>query len=130
MILLASLLTVLPALLLEPVFYGTNILAVAPSINLTHLLLLAGYSGVAVALVLRLMFTASYERVGGAATGGLEYLSCMLAIVLPMVVLRESLSPEILVGAVLILSGLYFIEGHRHMHKHMHWPRAHRKVKP
>lgn len=80
------------------------------------------YSAIFVTLLSRLMTVASYERVGSATVAGLHYVESFLAITLPIIILSERMTIEMLIGGCLILSGVMLIET-------KHRPRlyAHRK---
>lgn len=71
------------------------------------------YSGIVVALISRIMNVVSYEHIGGAAISVLGYLESFLAILIPIVVLGEKLSKEMVLGGILILSGIYIVEYHK-----------------
>lgn len=82
------------------------------------------YSGVMVALISRFIGVRSYEHVGTTVTSALWYLETLLAILLPVLILGEKLSVEMIAGGMLILAGVYLIEHrksthHKH-HLHMH----------
>jgi drug/metabolite transporter (DMT)-like permease len=84
------------------------------------------YSGIIVCLVAQTMRVESYERIGGAITGVIEYLEIILAIILPLILLGEKLSVEMVIGGIMILSGLYVVEYHKSKtHKHMRRLRTH-----
>lgn len=84
------------------------------------------YSGIVVALFVRMLNILCYEKVGGATIGALAYLEMLLAILLPIFVLGETLSLPMIVGGILILLGVYVIEHHKtrhHKHFHSHFNR-------
>ena len=87
------------------------------------------YSGFLVTFVARILWIKSYQHMGSAAGGGLSYLEMLLGVVLPMVVLGESLSIELLIGAILILLGVYIAESRpaakNGMKKHHYGNRLH-----
>ncbi|MCA9330541.1 DMT family transporter [Candidatus Saccharibacteria bacterium] len=79
------------------------------------------YSGVMVAVVARSLNIASYEHIGAVVSSSLGYLESLLAIVLPVLILGERLSREMVVGGVLILVGVFVVEHHKSRHhKHHH----------
>ena len=78
------------------------------------------YSGIAVALIGRALNIWSYEHVGGAVMSSLGYLETFIAILIPVFVLNEKLSPEMVIGGVLILFGVYIVEHHKHPHAKHH----------
>lgn len=85
-----------------------------------------GYSALGVALLARMLTIASYERIGSVASAGLAYVEACLAVMLPVFVLQEKLSVEMIVGGVLILLGVYMVEHHKLAHhKHSHVFRHH-----
>lgn len=84
------------------------------------------YSGFVVALLSRYLNIASYERVGPVVNGGLAYTETLLAVLIPVFVLGEQLSREMVIGGILILVGVYIIEHHKSSnHKHSHILRHH-----
>ncbi len=79
------------------------------------------YSALGVALLARMLNVVSYERIGSVASAGLSYLEACLAVILPVFVLHEQLSLEMVVGGILILLGVYVVEHHKSTHhKHAH----------
>ncbi len=84
------------------------------------------YSGVAVALISRALGVLSYEHVGSAETSALSYLETFLAIMLPVVVLHEHLSIEMVAGGILILLGVIVVEFHNSKHHKHLWIQHHR----
>ncbi len=85
------------------------------------LLLSLLYSGVVVALIARSMNVLSYERIGSVMVSGMTYIDTLIAFIIPIIILGESLSPTTLFGGVLILIGVYVIERRKlHVHKGAH----------
>lgn len=82
------------------------------------------YSALVVALLVRALNVKVYEHIGSAAQGGLSYAEAILAIIIPILVLGEQLSIEIVIGGGLILLGLFVLENHHqwrhreHLHGH------------
>lgn len=72
------------------------------------------YTCFIVTFLSRSLYVISYERVGVAAASGLSYLQSLLSIVLPMLILGEQLSAELMLGAVLIMMGIYLAESRPH----------------
>lgn len=92
----------------------------------SRLLLGVFYSGVAVALIARLMTVSSYEHIGSVRTSALAYVETLVAIIVPVIILHEQLSIEMIVGGILILLGVYVAEHHKSAHhKHHHIFRSH-----
>ena len=86
-----------------------------------HIAAVALYSGIMVAVIARSLNIASYERIGAVVSSSLGYLESLLAIILPVLVLHEQLSREMVIGGVLILLGLFVVEHHKSRHhKHHH----------
>jgi drug/metabolite transporter (DMT)-like permease len=81
--------------------------------------LAALYTGIAVSYVSRSLAVRSYEHTGAAVKGGLSYLETLLAIALPLLILGEQLSIEMVAGAMLILVGVFLAEsgGKHHLFK-------------
>lgn len=89
-------------------------------------LFLIAYSSLGVALLVRAISVFSYEHIGSAATGALAYLGSLLSIIVPLFVLGETLSVEMVAGGILILLGIYVIEHHKSPHhKHHHVLKGH-----
>jgi len=78
------------------------------------------YSAVFVIFIARVFSTASFERIGSAATSGLTYLGTIVALMIPIIFLHERLSTATIIGGVLILLGVFLTEHHRSKHGH-HW---------
>ena len=79
------------------------------------------YSGVLVGLVARAISVEVYEHIGSVISSALSYLETFIAILLPLFVLHEHLSPEVVLGGILILAGVYVAQHHRQIHpKHRH----------
>lgn len=74
------------------------------------------YSGIVVALIARGLSILSYEHIGSAVSSALTYGEILLAIIIPVIFLHETLSLEIVVGGVLILLGVYITEHHQSKH--------------
>ncbi|MDR1032696.1 MAG: DMT family transporter [Candidatus Nomurabacteria bacterium] len=129
MLALSFFVNIVISLALEPVFYHTSIFELAPSISSLNWLVIILYCGVVVALLARILTVKTYEVVGAAVAGGLEYLHTLIAIVLPIMILNETLSMEIIGGAVLILLGIYLTESHHHLSSHAHLAHYHRKAR-
>ncbi len=86
----------------------------------TSYLLAIIYSGLVVAFLARVLGVASYEHLGSPVISGLSYLETLLAIIIPVAVLGEQLSIEMVIGGALILLGVYFVEHHKSVH-HKHY---------
>lgn len=79
------------------------------------------YSGLIVALITRVVSVVVYERIGSVVSSALSYLETLIAITLPLIVLHEQLSPEVVFGGMLIIAGLYVAQHARIIHpKHRH----------
>ena len=66
------------------------------------------YMALGVSLVARMLTVVTYRRLGSAVTGGMQYVENFLAITLPILLLNERMTIEMLLGGVLILLGGYF----------------------
>jgi drug/metabolite transporter (DMT)-like permease len=77
------------------------------------------YSGLMVTFIGRSLAIKSYEYTGAAVKGGLSYLETLLAIALPLIILGEQLSIEMMAGTMLILVGVFLAEsgGKHHLFK-------------
>lgn len=74
------------------------------------------YSAIVVALIARALNVISYEHVGASVLSALGYLETLVAILIPVFVLHEKLSVEMVVGGILILIGVFVVEYHKHPH--------------
>lgn len=88
--------------------------------NDTSYWLAVGYSGIIVALVGRALNIWSYEHVGAATMSALGYFETLVAILIPVAVLGEKLSVEMVIGGIFILLGVYIVEHHKHPHAKHH----------
>lgn len=86
----------------------------------------AFYSAIVLAIIVRSINTFAYEKLGAAAISGMSYIETFLAILIPVVLLHETLSIITVIGGVLILCGVYIIERRKVSHKHRHWLHLHR----
>jgi len=68
------------------------------------------YFGLFVSLFSKLLNVFCYERIGSAAIGIVTYFGSLLAIVLPVVILHETISVEVALGGCLIFAGLVLAE--------------------
>lgn len=87
--------------------------------------LAVGYSALAVGLLHRILSVLSYEHIGSVMISALGYFEIMLAILIPVFVLNEKLSPEMVVGGALILFGVYVVESHKYPHAKHHFIHRH-----
>lgn len=78
------------------------------------------YSGIVVAFIGRVINVVSYEHIGSAVTSALGYLDVFISILLPVLILNEKLSPEMVIGGILILCGVYVVEHHKSAHHKYH----------
>lgn len=79
------------------------------------------YSGVGVSFLARMVSVVIFERNGAAFISAVTYFETFVAILLPVIILREKLSAEMVVGGMLILGGVYVIESHKHLHAKHHF---------
>ena len=82
--------------------------------------LAAGYSAIGVAVIIRAITIAAYKRIGALSIAALTYMENLAAIVLPILIIGEVLSIEMVIGALCILVGIYLIETHRSRHVRHH----------
>ena len=84
------------------------------------------YSGIIVAFVSRDFGIRSYEHLGAGVSSALGYAENMLSVAIPVVLLGERLSIELIVGGAPILLGVYITVHHRAAHhRDMHLLRNH-----
>lgn len=77
------------------------------------------YAGLVVLGLSRVLTLQGYKYVSTPVLSSLYYFESFLAIVLPVLLLHESLSPEMVIGGSLILLGVYTVEHHKSKrHKH------------
>ena len=86
------------------------------------------YSALCVSLLARLLTVASYRHVGSAAIAGLQYGESFLAILLPIILLGERMTQEMLIGGTLIILGIIIAEAHHHPSVHHHNRAGHRHI--
>jgi drug/metabolite transporter (DMT)-like permease len=82
------------------------------------------FKALVLSIAVRWLNTKAYERLGTATTASVSYLHYALGIGLPILLLGEKVPVEILVGAVLIVTGIIFVR--RHPHLRVHRPGGHR----
>lgn len=99
-------------ILMDPLTY--NVVA-SPQV-----LIAVGYSALFVALIARMLNVISYEHIGSVAVSGVSYIESLLAILTPIIILGEELSAELIIGAILIIIGVYFVETVHHKRSHQH----------
>jgi drug/metabolite transporter (DMT)-like permease len=68
------------------------------------------YIAIVVQLGVRALNSAVYERLGAAANSVLSYLENFLAVLVPTIFLSEKLSLAMVLGGILILTGVYIVE--------------------
>ena len=79
------------------------------------------YTGLIVATIGRGISVLVYEHVGSGLMAGLMYVEMFAALAIPIVLLGEKLSPEMIAGGTLVLVGIYVMEHHKTSHaKHAH----------
>lgn len=84
------------------------------------------YSALAVSFAARVLSVMAYEHINVAVYSSLAYFEIFLAVLLPVMVLGEQLSREMVIGGILILLGIYAVEHHKiALHKHHHALRHH-----
>lgn len=71
------------------------------------------YSALAVSFAARALSVAAYERINVALYSSLGYLEILMAVTLPIILLGEKLSREMVIGGILILVGVYAVEHHK-----------------
>lgn len=79
------------------------------------------YSGVVATCLARALNVLSYEHIGVVPIAALTYLETFVAILIPVLVLGETLSPPMVIGGVLILVGVYVVEHHKHPRSKHHY---------
>lgn len=100
-----------PVLAMLHIFINGGDALIATMSNLPwQVWLIATYSAIAVTYIARTLSIKSYEYNGAAVKGGLAYLETLMSISLPLIILSEQLSIEMLVGAILILVGVFLAE--------------------
>lgn len=90
---------------------------VLPDIHNSNMLLGVLYSSIAVSLLARMGNVVSYAKIGSVASSALTYAEVLLAVILPVFILHEKLSYEMIIGGILILVGVYIVEHHRLAHR-------------
>jgi drug/metabolite transporter (DMT)-like permease len=81
----------------------------------------AAFSGLIIGFALRPVDIRVYEKLGPSVIAVLNYLSILASIVVPIVALGEKISQEMVIGASLIMLGVYVAEHHKSKsHKYFH----------
>ncbi|MDR3125753.1 MAG: DMT family transporter [Candidatus Nomurabacteria bacterium] len=76
------------------------------------------YSALVVYLLSRIITVKTFEKVGSAVESGIMYMEGLLSVAMPMVLLGENLTPEIIAGGLMIFGGMMVAEnGHRQLLK-------------
>jgi drug/metabolite transporter (DMT)-like permease len=114
---LSAIIVAVVCTLLALVFSGPA--AYIPALQ-PNIIIAVMYSGVVVALIVRMFNVMSYERIGSAALSGASYIESLLAILIPLIALGERLSIELVVGALLIVIGVYIVETVHNTKQHRH----------
>lgn len=80
------------------------------------------YSGIFVNVVAKVLSIISYEHIGSVVTSSLAYFGSFLAVILPIIFLKEELALSTVIGGCLLLAGVYFAEKRQlHLSRKMHW---------
>lgn len=86
------------------------------------------YSALAVSLLARLLTVAAYKHLGSVAISGLHYVESFASILIPIVLLGEVMTREMMIGGLLILVGVLVAEVRHHPAIHHHHRAGHRHV--
>lgn len=86
------------------------------------------YSALAVSLLARLLTVAAYQHLGSVAVSGLHYIEGFFSIILPIVILGEFMTIEMVIGGLVILVGVIVAEMRFHPLMHAHRRGGHRHV--
>lgn len=86
------------------------------------------YSALAVSLLARLLTVAAYKHLGSAAISGLHYIESFASIMIPIILLGEVMTREMMIGGLLILIGVLVAEVRYHPTIHHHHRAGHRHV--
>ncbi len=117
----AWVIVVISVLMLPLTWNSSTLPTVTPSLLFGIL-----YSGFVVALISRILNILSYENIGAVVNAALTYSETFIAVILPVFVLHEKLSKEMVIGGTLILLGVYVVEHHKSLHhKYAHLHRHH-----
>lgn len=103
---------VLSSIFIDPVVYT--------ALGSIDVIVAVVYSAIFVALIARMLNVASYERIGSVAVSGVSYIESLLSILLPLLLLGEVISIELVIGGLMILIGVYFVETVHHTRAHRH----------
>lgn len=101
----------LVSLLLAIMDGGADALSEASSLSVSGWIMIA-YLAIVVSIISRVARTKAYMHIGTASHASLEYLYYLLAIVMPLILLGETLSWELVLGAILIIIGIIFTRKH------------------
>lgn len=84
------------------------------------LLLTAGYPALVVAVLVRMLDTLVYEKVGSVVVGLTSYLNVVLGVILAAILLSETVSIATIIGGVFIVVGIIVAEFSTKHHKLAH----------
>lgn len=79
--------------------------------------MMIGYLAIVITILSRIIRTKAYEKIGTVSYASLDYLYYFMAIAAPIIILGETLSWEMIVGAVLIIIGIILTRKHTHNNK-------------
>lgn len=111
----SSLLTALVSLGLWCVSHGDQAVVLS-TVDMWSLL----YAGLIVLGLSRALTLRGYKYISTPMLGSLSYVESFLAVILPVFVLHEKLSVEMVIGGCLILLGVYATEHHKSAHHKYH----------
>jgi drug/metabolite transporter (DMT)-like permease len=97
---------------------GNDIFNEIASINVTDWLLMV-YLSVGLCVVLRQLGIKAYEKTGTSTAVAVNYLGQVLAVIFPVLVIGETISWEMAVGAALIMIGIILTRQHHRGHNHL-----------
>lgn len=111
----SSLLTAFVSLGLWCVIHGDRAVGLS-SVDMWSLL----YAGLVVLGLSRALTLRGYTYISTPTLSSLSYVESFLAVILPVFILHEKLSVEMIIGGCLILLGVYAIEHHKSAHHKYH----------
>ena len=95
------------SIIIGPIVFGNTFVEVISGISALNFLIIAIYGGVVLLVALNIVHIKVYKKLGSAVTSSFQYLGTLLAIVLPIIILREKISFDLVIGAALIVFGIY-----------------------
>jgi len=90
---------------------GVEVFSEIKNLSITSWLMIF-YLAIAITIVARIVKTKAYEKIGTVSIASLDYLYHFMAIILPIIILGDTISWELIVGVILIIVGIILTRKH------------------